>query len=391
MSSLLRFFPIRFRAPKREILLAIDAGPHLLRFVAAEKFDHTAIAFAKRQYILSQRDENRENTASDRIISKIRETIFHTAKKYGKIPERAVIGFSGHFAFNTVIAHKEEFDKKQAITATIVSRATEEVTAKQKNFAQNINGVQCEFALMRASPIRISIDGYDASAIMPPAIPGTTMELTLLLTYVEKNFLAGCKNIQEILGGIPMTFANTHIVVIEAIMRKNAPRDFLLVKIGGDAIEASLIRNGTLWWTEMILSGGNSITQAIAANLAVSRSRAEEIKRQYGRLQLPANIKERARVTIENENKRLIEEIRALFLKKQSLLPPHIFVYGGGAETPLLMDMFRAVGWREDISFAETADIQLLNAADIAAPALQSNFLQGPEDMGLASLAVSLI
>lgn len=390
MSLLCRFSPVRFRESKHGLLFVIDIGAHFLRFVAVEKFDHAAIAFVKRQYVLPWRSESHE-IASERVISKIREGIFHAAKKYEKIPERVIIGFSAHLAFNIVVTHREKFDKKQAVTAAVISRITSEVAAKQKIFTRNINGSRREYVLMRVSPIRISVDGYEVLTLMPSIMQGMILELTLLFTYAEKNFFAGCEGIQKMLGGIPITCTATHVAVTEILVQKKTLRHFLLIKIGGDATEVSLIRDGSLQWSETVSMGGDNVTEAIAIKLGISRSRAEEMKCQYGRLQLSSSIAEHIRAALNNENNLFIKELRTVLFEKQSLLPPRIFIYGGGGKTPLLTDALQDSGWREDISFTETVDIHLLNAADIAGPALQSNFLRGPEDVGLASLAATLL
>lgn len=373
------------RKRKAQYAMFIDVGTYSVRSLLVETGAFGFIGLKKQTHIFTKRE--RTEHLAEAIGTRLRELLFRSIKSIRAVPESVVIGLASRITHNTVattIVSRPE--KNRAIAPEELERAAETFRGANRELKRGDD----VFVLAEAELVRAVLDGYDfPRARWREGAEGMELGLSFALTYIRKDLFGELEKLKTIAGGIPLHITPAHAAVASFIIAAHPDTDFLLLKIGGAITEVSLIEKGTLLWTDLISFGGEHSTEKIASALAVSPSRAEELKRQYGTLELPERMRERVKNVILGEIGELQKHIRAILIERRCLLPSVMYLYGGGARIPDIETALMNSAWYANLTYRENVSAVRLEADQRAKHLFVNSVLQGPEDMDLAALAAA--
>lgn len=380
MASLFRIF--KKKSASRHTIL-IDVGTFSIRSLLVEYGTGGLIGLKKQSHIFARRE--RSSRLAESIGERLREIIFRAVKSVGKVPEAVVVGLASQITHNAVeISAVTRKEKNRDLTAEEIQNA---VLTFQNEHREIERGKEM-FILADAEVVRLTLDGYDIPPAKAVGARGAELGITSALTYIRKDLFHELQKLKGFVGGISLRIVPMHATVATLLTRENPRASFLLVKIGGAVTEISAVEDGILLWTEPVPFGGEHTTAAIAKVLEISESRAEDLKRQYGVLKLPARMEAEVAKIAHSEITQLQTHIRDVLVQKKWLLPETAYIYGGGAHLSGIQETLGKSSWFSDLSYREQLRVQILDAGQFAKRAFVNTVLRGPEDIDLVALAL---
>src|SRR5207302_5741930 len=134
------------------------------------------------------------------------------------------------------------------------------------------------------------------------------------------------------------------------------------VDVGGGTTDVALVRNGGIEATRMFALGGRAFTRRVASELDMSLEQAEQFKVAHGEGRLAADQRILARNAV-NPNAEVLAQGVALALEEMAhgeMLPPAIYLAGGGAALPEIAQQLAALEWTECLPFPKPPAIEVL-------------------------------
>lgn len=383
MTSLWNIF---WPAPKSHFYIALDIGTSSVRSLLIEKNANGIFGLKKQIHLIPK-------TAGDekfiRMVGEnLREIIYRYIKGLGRIPERVILGLGSRLAETTLIAiPKERTDNKKPVRADELAEMINTYTSRLQEKTIDSH----TFLLTHAEPLRVRLDGYDFDLGRERSMAGKNVELWATLTFVRKDFADELKDLRRAWGGLQIDMRSTQVIAATRIAKSYTGHDFLLVKIGGKSTELTVVKDGLIGLVESLGVGGDDATTELAAALKTTLGHAEDIKRQFGKLNLPEDVSETAEGVLKNHAKALIDKIRELLARHEALLPPTVLIYGGGARAPFIESVMRDKRNFSDFTFVHEVFAKILQAEEMTKDNFKNQMLRGPEDIDLAALALTLI
>ncbi len=159
----------------------------------------------------------------------------------------------------------------------------------------------------------------------------------------------------------------------------------ILLDIGQEHTEIGLAEGGALSALTAVGVGGAFFTEALIRELHLSDKHAELVKRSPAHQR--GNNRPVARVLRDaaEQWQRAVEQ-KLLALAGDAPLPPRIYLYGGGAELPEILDQLRQVPWMQRLPFDRAPVVARLVPQQLRGLYDARGLLHSPSHVGLAAL-----
>ena len=282
--------------------------------------------------------------------------------------KKVILGIGGGFVHGMTMSHnyirerpKEEIDVAELanIIQRVQQRAYEQV---RRYFRKETARSELDVRIVSAAVQEIKLDGYQV--VSPLGFSGKEIGVGLFNAYIPKVHLAIFEDIVAALKLDIISFVSQPYAVFKFLLKQDPSLgDFILIDIGGSITEIALARKGRLEDVKSIPIGGSSFTKSIRENLKMELREAENIKAQFA----GGSVSKRAEkklVDIISSNIELftrgLEEVLIEF-SQLALLPPRIYVYGGGASIGIMAKFLRREKWRSALSFSARPTIEVMN------------------------------
>ena len=369
--------------------IAIDIGSNTaIRSLALMDAGGERTLLSKRTLELPVRE--RETDLIPLISEHLRRILFRAVKELGQMPDAVLLGLGNHFTFNEIASVRRERE-----------RPTERI--RPEELASLLDGFLNEhrtrtigddtYRLAHLMPFGLTVNGYGIERLGQET-RGRTIEATLLATYALAPYLDALERLKSILGGLSLSFIANQAAIARVLTARLNIKDALIVKIGANITEVSILTDGALAATGQFPLGGNAFTESISRRLGISKRDAERTKRGLSHTLLPsraaAAVREALGEAISQWRGELVKHLAA---EERFLVPERMYLLGGGAKLDLVLEILTASRWYGELTFLEKIEIQRLEAETIAAPLFRNAApsLSGPEEVGLAALASRLV
>lgn len=327
-----------------------------------------------------------------RLIEKVRELLFGVVKGLGKVPEKIIIALgpgTAEFSF-------AEWRVTPTSGAKIISRKEVDEYFHRLFLEHHDHPSRALFAY----PLGFAVNGYQKEYLFAPSGRGrgVALERSLVREFAFQTVLmslspelgAAFADMKRSLGGMPVEFIPLSAAHAEAIRKVENLKHAFWVDVGGGETIIGLLHAGSPVFITSFPMGAEHFVQAIARALKITLEEARDIKRQYvqgiAEERIRAKLKETLRESTETWKQMFVAELDGLY--HLGPLSPEVLLFGGGAYLPEVGSVLRSSDWLHNFSYTDTAKIKVLSGHSFFGGDSLGGFLQGPEDVGVASLMI---
>jgi cell division protein FtsA len=318
----------------------------------------------------------------------------------GVIAPSAVIGIAGELVKgSSTSVSKQRSHPKTPITveeldALITSAQKKLLQSAQDRISAETGYRNIEVRLTNAAVISVRIDGQTVSN--PIGFPGRYFGLTLFSAFAPLMQLGALEAVAQ---GLDLTLQAivTEPYALARCLSVNAGADSgaIFIDVGGGTTDIALVRQGGIEETRMFALGGRTFTRRIATSKGISLKDAERLKISYSNGEIKGKSYDEIHAILAPECQTWMDSVELLIeeLAKGELLPPAIYVVGGGSKLSDLYEKLQSFPWTERLPFSRQPIVRIVlpeMVANIADPAGYLSSAQDITPMALAFQAVEL-
>jgi len=317
------------------------------------------------------------------------------------IPTRLVIGIGGvrvrvvSTSGAKVRGRARERISKRELEEQVESiqrRALREAQARLQEEAA-YRGEQLK--LVHSSITSARVDGQPV--LDPLRYQGQKLELAVFNTFTTEDHIAAIEEIAqaldlELLETVAEPYAVARLASTPEVLEQGA----IFIDIGARTTTVTMVRNGVLEAARMFELGGRAFTRKLAHDLDLSLPLAESLKLRHSGGLLGGDEQARVRRAM-GESAEVLAQGVALVLHELALgspLPAHVWLCGGGALLPEIMEQLSVLRWTDYLPFLQAPRFLLMSPENLSAVHDTTGLLTSAADvtpMGLAYQAAAEI
>src|SRR2546421_7681408 len=333
------------------------------------------------------------------VIANCNEALVKAEKSAGGVvAPSAVIGIAGELVKgSSIVVNKQRQQPTKPITPeeleSLITGAQQKLLKNAKDRIAAETGYQnIEVRLTNAAVISVRIDGQTVSN--PIGFRGRHFTLTLFSAFAPLMQLGALETVAQ---GLDLTLV-TIVAEPYALARclstnASAESGAIFIDIGGGTTDIALVRQGGIEETRMFALGGRTFTRRLAASKGVSIKEAEKLKVSYSNGTIKGAEREEIQNIFASESQTWMDSVELLIeeLSKGTLLPPAIYMVGGGSSLPDLRQRLEVFPWTERLPFSSQPIIETIQPTMVTSIVDPNNLLRNAQDITPMALAYQAI
>ncbi|TMC15209.1 MAG: hypothetical protein E6J34_22765 [Chloroflexi bacterium] len=387
---------------ERQLFTALDIGTAYAKAIIIEVHgDHAEVLGVGRHAQSYAHMSDGIVTDIPGVIANCNQALLQAEQAAGGIvAPAAVIGIAGELVKGSSISvSKQRASPAKPITADeldalITSAQRKLLKSAQERIAAETGYQHIEVRLINAAVISVRIDGQ--SVTNPIGFPGRYFGLTLFSAFAPLMQLGALEAVAQ---GLDLTLLAivTEPYALARCLSTDAGADSgaIFIDVGGGTTDIALVRQGGIEETRMFALGGRTFTRRIATAKGISIKDAERLKISYSKGEIVGSSYEEIHTILAPECQTWMDSVELLIdeLAKGKLLPPAIYVVGGGSALPDIYKKLETFPWTERLPFSRKPIICSVLPEMVANIADRDEMLNSVQDitpMALAYQAVEL-
>jgi len=387
---------------ERQLFTALDIGTAYAKAIIIEVHgDHAEVLGVGRHAQSYAHMSDGIVTDIPGVIANCNQALLQAEQAAGGIvAPAAVIGIAGELVKGSSISvSKQRASPAKPITADeldalITSAQRKLLKSAQERIAAETGYQHIEVRLINAAVISVRIDGQ--SVTNPIGFPGRYFGLTLFSAFAPLMQLGALEAVAQ---GLDLTLLAivTEPYALARCLSTDAGADSgaIFIDVGGGTTDIALVRQGGIEETRMFALGGRTFTRRIATAEGISIKDAERLKISYSKGQIVSRSYEEIHTILAAVCQTRMDSVELLIdeLAKGKLLPPAIYVVGGGSALPDIYKKLETFPWTERLPFSRKPIICSVLPEMVANIADRDEMLNSVQDitpMALAYQAVEL-
>jgi cell division protein FtsA len=385
---------------QRQLFTALDIGTAYAKAMIVEvRGDHAEVLGAGRHAQSYTHMSDGIVTDIAGVIANCNEALLRAEQAAGGvIAPSAVIGIAGELVkgSSTTVSKQRTSPAKPIVGEELDSLITSAQNKLLKNAKERIaaeTGLQnIDVRLTNAAVISVRIDGQTVTN--PIGFRGRHFSLTLFSAFAPLTQLGALQTVAE---GLDLTlFAIVaEPYALARCLSNNASADSgaIFIDIGGGTTDIALVRQGGIEETRMFALGGRSFTRRIATGKGISIKEAERLKLSYSKGELRGNASNEICSVLAPECQTWMDSVELLIdeLAKNELLPPAIYVVGGGSALPDISQKLESFPWTQRLPFARDPIIRTVQPEMVGSIMDREGLLTDAQDITPMALAYQAI
>lgn len=386
----------------RRFYTALDIGTAYAKALIVEVQDEVAAVLG------AGRNAQSYHHMSDGIVTDIHSVIENCNQALLKAEESAggivapqtIIGIAGELVKGSSISvSRQRQDPTKPISPEelegMISSAQKKLhKAAGERIAAETGYSNVEVRLTNASVISARIDGQLVHN--PIDFRGRNLELTVFSSFAPLMQLGALETVARGLDLTLISIVAEPYALARCLSANAGPESgAIFIDIGGGTTDIALVRQGGIEETRMFALGGRTFTRRLASSKGVSLKEAEKLKLLYSAGAIKGAEREEVRSILAPEAQIWMESVELLIdeLAKGELLPPAIYLVGGGSGLPDLLDRLEQFPWKDRLQFSRDPIIETIQPGMVSMIADPKDLLKNAQDitpMALAYQAVEL-
>src|SRR6266705_111329 len=333
------------------------------------------------------------------VIANCNEALVKAEKAAGGVvAPSAVIGIAGELVKGSSITiNKQRQQPAKPITPeeleSVISSAQQKLLKMAKErIAAETGYPNIEVRLTNAAVISVRIDGQTVSN--PIGFRGRHFTLTLFSAFAPLMQLGALETVAQ---GLDLTLVTivAEPYALARCLSANASADSgaIFIDIGGGTTDIALVRQGGIEETRMFALGGRTFTRRLASSKGLSIKEAEKLKLSYSGGGIKGNERDEIQHIFASEAQTWMDSVELLVeeLAKGELLPPAIYLVGGGSGLPDLRQKLETFPWTDRLPFSRQPIIETIQPNMVTSIVDPNNLLRNAQDITPMALAYQAI
>ncbi len=385
---------------QRQLYTALDIGTAYAKAIIIEVQDDVGVVLGVGRHQQSYSHMS-DGIVTDipGVIANCNEALIQAEQSAGGvIAPSAVIGIAGELVKgSSVTITKQRQSPAKPITPeeleSMISNAQSKLLKSAKDrIAAETGYPNIEVRLTNAAVISVRIDGQLVSN--PIGFRGRHFTLTLFSAFAPLMQLGALETVAQ---GLDLTLVTivAEPYALARCLSTNAGSDSgaIFIDIGGGTTDIALVRQGGIEETRMFALGGRTFTRRIAASKGVSLKEAEKLKLGYSTGAIKGSERDEIQNIIASESQTWMDSVELLIeeLAKNELLPPAIYLVGGGSALPDLRNKLEAFPWTERLPFSRQPIIETIQPGMVTSISDPDHLLKNAQDITPMALAYQAI
>jgi cell division protein FtsA len=384
----------------RPVFTALDIGTAYAKAIIIEVQDDVGVVLGVGRHQQSYRH------MSDGIVTDIPGVITNCNEALTKAEQSAggiiapstVIGIAGELVKGSSITiSKQRQQPSKPITPEelegVISNAQQKLLkiAKER-IAAETGYPNIEVRLTNAAVISVRVDGQTVSN--PIGFRGRHFNLTLFSAFAPLMQLGALETVAQ---GLDLTLITivAEPYALARCLSANASADSgaIFIDIGGGTTDIALVRQGGIEETRMFALGGRTFTRRLAASKGLSVKDAEKLKLSYSNGGIKGHERDEIQNIFASESQIWMDSVELLVeeLAKGELLPPAIYLVGGGSALPDLRQKLEKFPWTERLPFSRPPIVETIEPTMVTSIVDPNNLLRNAQDITPMALAYQAI
>ena len=316
----------------------------------------------------------------------------------GTIAPAAVIGIAGELvkgSSTTVSKNRPQPSKPitaEELEGLITSAQQKLLKSAKERITAETGYPSIEVRLTNAAVISVRIDGQVVTN--PIGFRGRHFTLTLFSAFAPLMQLGALETVAQ---GLDLTLVTivAEPYALARCLSTNAGADSgaIFIDIGGGTTDIALVRQGGIEETRMFALGGRTFTRRIATSKGISLKDAERLKINYSNGDIKGSGRDEIQGILAPECQTWMDSVELLIeeLAKGELLPPAIYVVGGGSALIDIHQRLESFPWTERLPFARQPIIRTVQPDMVASITDREGLLLNAQDITPMALAYQAI
>lgn len=388
--------PFQGGADQRQVYTALDIGTAFAKAIILEIVDEEAVVLGVGRHQQSYAHMS-DGIVTDipGVIANCNEALIKAEQAAGGVvAPNAVIGIAGELVKGSSITmSKQRSNPSKPITpeeleAQISAAEHKLLKSARDRIASETGYPNIEVRLTNAAVISVRIDGQLVSN--PIGFRGRHFTLTLFSAFAPLMQLGALETVAQ---GLDLTLVTivTEPYALARCLSRNASSDSgaIFIDIGGGTTDIALVRQGGIEETRMFALGGRIFTRRIATSKGVSLKEAEKLKLLYSSGGIKGPARDEIQTILAPEVQTWLATVDLLVeeLSKGQLLPPAIYLVGGGSGLPDLREKLENHPWKERLPFARKPLIETVQPEMVSSISDPDGLLKNAQDITPMALA----
>jgi cell division protein FtsA len=387
---------------QRQLFTALDIGTAFAKAMIVEvNGDHAEVLGVGRHPQSYAHMSDGIVTDIPGVIANCNEALLKAEQAAGGvIAPAAVIGIAGELVkgSSTTVSKQRAQPTKQITAEELESLITAAQERLLKNSKERISAEtgygNIDVRLTNAAVISVRIDGQLVTN--PIGFRGRHFALTLFSAFAPLTQLGAIETVAQ---GLDLTLVTivAEPYALARCLSSNASADSgaIFIDVGGGTTDIALVRQGGIEETRVFALGGRAFTRRIATSKGIPMKEAERLKISYSNGDLNGSGRDEIQNILAPECQTWMDSVELLIeeLSKGELLPPAIYIVGGGSALIDLHSRLESFPWTERLPFSRQPIIRAVQPEMVGSILDNEGMLVNGQDitpMALAYQAVEL-
>jgi cell division protein FtsA len=374
---------------------AVDVGTELIKVlvVRREGLDGVVLGVGREP----QHPEAMEAGAiasPDHVIDACNRALEASEDMAGVVPGQAVVGIAGELVkgFSSAVSYPRE-RPDQRVRESELKNMLQMVERRALREAQHLLEMersygQMEPRLVQSAITQVRMDGYPVAN--PVGYQGTNLEVTVFNTFAPITQVGAVETIArdldlELAGMVAQPYALARACASDEAWQSGG----VIVDIGGGTTDVALLRAGGVEGIRMFNLGGRAFTRRLSRELGISMEEAEARKIRHSEGLLPPDQEQQVSSLLAGDVDVLLQGLNLCLqdLARGEVLPPNVYVCGGGSLLRDLVDQLMRSPWWHGLPFPREPSVRRLGPHDVRGLSDATGLLHSAQDVGPMALA----
>jgi cell division protein FtsA len=384
----------------RPVYTALDIGTAYAKAIIIEVQDDIGVVLGvgRHQQSYSHMSDGMV-TDIPGVIANCNEALVQAEQAAGGIiAPSTVIGIAGELVKGssiTITRQRQQPTKPispEELESMISSAQQKLLKIAKERIAAETGYQNIEVRLTNAAVISVRIDGQPVSN--PIGFRGRHFNLTLFSAFAPLMQLGALETVAQ---GLDLTLVTivAEPYALARCLSTNASADSgaIFIDIGGGTTDIALVRQGGIEETRMFALGGRTFTRRLAASKGLSLKEAEKLKLSYSTGGIKGSERDEIQNIFASEAQTWMDSVELLIdeLAKGELLPPAIYLVGGGSGLPDLRKKLEDFPWAQRLPFSREPLIETIQPGMVTSIADPDHMLKNAQDITPMALAFQAI